>query len=265
MATVEAVGEERNGGEIKEGVAWVGRRLKRVEYTTVDGQAVVEGCIVLGEVAEIEQLTQEVDRSFATDDATPDLETFGVGVHPQFLWPNKTVPFSFAAGFTGPERVMQAIEHWRQHTPLRFLERTQANRHLFRNWITFRNGGGCSSMVGCRGGEQFITLGAECSKGNVIHEIGHAVGLFHEQSREDRNRFVKIHMDRVAPQFRHNFSQHIVDANDFGPYDFGSIMHYPANAFGGGQVTIEAIGGATIGQRVGLSAGDKATIRLMYG
>jgi hypothetical protein len=119
--------------------------------------------------------------------------------------------------------------------------------------------------VGCRGGQQFITLGIECAVGNVIHEIGHAVGLFHEQSREDRDQFIEILFDSVIPEARHNFSQHIVDGTDFGPYDYASIMHYPRTAFSmdGGE-TILPKNGADIGQREALSEGDIATIRLLY-
>ena len=29
----------------------------------------------------------------------------------------------------------------------------------------------------------------------------------------------------------HNFDQHISDGDDVGTYDYGSIMHYPRDAF----------------------------------
>ena len=67
----------------------------------------------------------------------------------------------------------------------------------------------------------------------------------------------------IDPSMQFNFSQHISDGDDLGAYDFGSIMHYPANAFTiNGQNTIVAKqalpSGVVMGQRSGLSAGDLA-------
>ena len=66
-----------------------------------------------------------------------------------------------------------------------------------------------------------------CSMGSVIHEIGHAVGLWHEQSREDRDAFIDINWDNIIEEYKHNFEQHITDGDDIGTYDYCSIMHYP--------------------------------------
>jgi len=95
------------------------------------------------------------------------------------------------------------------------------------------------------------------------------VGLWHEQSREDRDTFVTVNWANIDPPQKHNFDQQITDGDDVGPYDYGSIMHYGPTAFSiNGQATItptQALpAGVVMGQRSGLSAGDRAAVRFMY-
>ena len=56
----------------------------------------------------------------------------------------------------------------------------------------------CSSNVGRQGGNQTVSLDDGCiTPTSVKHELMHAIGFYHEQSRRDRDKFVIIHRDNI--------------------------------------------------------------------
>jgi Astacin (Peptidase family M12A) len=245
--------------------------VKPVEYSAINGKAIFEGDILLGTVEQLEAIREQLEgpatreRSSISGTAVPADIAFGVGITGQrFRWPDGLIPFTVVAQLRTV--VQQAIQHWQQNTRIRFVERTAANAAQFPNWVAFEVQDGCFSSVGMQGnGMQVISLGAGCGFGQAVHEIAHAVGLWHEQSREDRDRNVRINWANIQPGREHNFNQHITDGDDIGAYDFGSIMHYGPTAFtSNGQPTIVTLGGQAIGQRNGLSPGDVAAVRVLY-
>jgi len=244
---------------------------KRVEYSVVDGLAIFEGDIVLGTVEEMEQLASDIqavaDAAAAELGGAPEGVVFGLGITGErYRWPHCCVPYTIDANLPNQSRVTDAIAHWEQRTRITFVQRTSSNAGQYPNYANFRPADGCWSYVGMRGDKQDIGLAGGCGTGSTIREIGHAVGLWHEQSREDRDSFVRILWQNITPGREHNFRQHITDGDDIGPYDYGSIMHYSSTAFSqNDQPTIESLqSGVTIGQRNGLSDGDVAAVRAMY-
>jgi hypothetical protein len=231
--------------------------IKAVQYALVEGECIVEGDISLGTEEEVAQQSDELAQLLRGQTPEAVLITGS-----QFRWPNCRVAYDIDPALPDQQRITDAIAHWEANTRYRFTLRTTANAAQLPDWITFRPSTGCSSPVGRRGGQQFINLAGGCPTGSVIHEIGHAIGLWHEQSREDRDAFITIHWDKIQAGTEHNFNQHISDGDDVGPYDYGSIMHYPRTAFStDGSETITPVDpNAQIGQRAGLSPGDIAAV-----
>ncbi|MCP3097558.1 M12 family metallopeptidase [Myxococcus sp. K15C18031901] len=223
--------------------------LHELTYSEVNGTAIFEGDIILGRVSDLPKYPGEV--------SAQGIAITGAG----FRWPSSLVPYTIDPNLQNQERVNEAIRHWQERTNVRFILRDAAVAALFPDFVTFErpnNNDVCRSPAGRQGGQQILELGDDCTTGNTIHEIGHTLGLWHEQSREDRNNFVTILFANVEEGREHNFNQHILDGDDLGTYDYNSMMHYGTHAFSAnGQPTIQVLTpGVTIGQRTGLSSGD---------
>nr|XP_002120892.2 zinc metalloproteinase nas-14-like [Ciona intestinalis] len=116
------------------------------------------------------------------------------------------------------------------------------------HYVDITLGQGCSSMVGYKKNikQQTMSLQYGCHySGIIVHEFLHTLGFYHEQSRPDRDDFVKIHLDRVKYGNAHNFQKSrayfVKDLKS--PYDLQSIMHYSTREFSkNGQPTITHAG-----------------------
>ncbi|MCB2409751.1 M12 family metallopeptidase [Hymenobacter lucidus] len=218
-----------------------------IVYQKINGENVLEGDIIL--------------TASQVNPTGPQTESAGRNTG---KWPSAVVYYTIDAALPSQTRVTSAITHWQTYTPVRFVKRTTQS-----NYVTFRVGSGCSSNIGMIGGRQYINLASGCTTGNTIHEIGHALGLFHEQTRNDRDTYVNILTQNIQSGYENNFVKYSTSGysgTDFGALDFGSIMMYGSFSFSSnGQPTITKKDGSTFDiQRNGLSTGDRAGIDIMY-
>jgi Astacin (Peptidase family M12A) len=180
------------------------------------------------------------------------------------IWPNHIVFFTINPAMPDQFRVTNAIAHWQANTNVIFRVRTTET-----NYIEFISDDGCYSDVGLTGGRQIISLGNGCTTGNAIHEIGHAIGFYHEQTRSDRDNTIVINFDNIESGKENNFKKYTdlgLGGLQLQGFDFGSIMLYGSYFFTSNQLpTIVRRDGTTFDvQRNALSQGDIDTYNYLY-
>jgi hypothetical protein len=168
---------------------------------------------------------------------------------PKRYWSGGVVPVVIDPSISHPEEIQKAMRAW-EASGIRFPVRTTE-----RDYVVFtlspnaqkasvdtrdevepdvdqdeQEMGGAVSAVGRIGGRQQIVASSDdVPWWRWAHEIGHCLGLYHEQIRTDRDRWVTIHWDNIPPAARHNFKIKPRKTVDIGPFDIESIMLYKWN------------------------------------
>jgi len=188
-------------------------------------------------------------------------------------WANSTIPYEFGTGLLPFQinRILSAIEDVNNQTNLCVVERTNESSYIIFQDTENR----CYvSDIGDTGQSgQIVNIGDDCSKGTVIHEILHKAGVYHEQTRPDRDQYIVVNWANLDDGWAYQFQMQGPETSS-GSYDFGSIMHYPEYH---DDVTINdnepafyvinpnsIPSGVTIGQRDDMSSGDIFAVNSLY-
>jgi len=219
-----------------------------VEFVVRDGLAIAFGDIILG---------------------TPDEETLKQGYadmpKPQY-WDKPEIPYAINDDVPNPDEVKRAIRHIEDKTGVRFVPYdTQADALVFQGGAEH-----CESPLGRLGGLQPIRLSKGCGWSEITHEILHALGFIHEQSRADRDPFVEVVWSNIEEKYWLQFQKLTEDF--LGPakdrvFDYRSVMMYERDLFAkqAGVATLKTLTPQAIEpSRSGLSEEDIVRIKRMF-
>ncbi|XP_061166796.1 uncharacterized protein LOC133175702 [Saccostrea echinata] len=154
------------------------------------------------------------------------------------LWPKGVVPYELDSNLTPDalEVINAGIKMMNNLTCVRFarLGTATASNVPHGNWVRFFSGSGCWSYVGMIGwGRQDISLrDPGCiSVATTIHEMCHALGMWHEQNRRDRDRYIQLYGDNIQNGGLSNINFAAITTRLLYPYDISSVLQYSLNSF----------------------------------
>lgn len=154
------------------------------------------------------------------------------------FWPGGVVPYEFDTNVTETNQrlMLGAMAEWEAVANISFVPWTRG----YSNYIHIQDAAMNSSVVGMKmgTGDQVMNIYNWNLKFIMVHELGHALGFWHEQSRLDRDEYITINWGRIISicgadgdeNCGYNFDKHL-DASVYGPYDFDSVVHYSAFSF----------------------------------
>ncbi|HEY5909140.1 MAG TPA: M12 family metallopeptidase [Verrucomicrobiae bacterium] len=144
------------------------------------------------------------------------------------LWGNGVVPYEFDSNVTAENQThaIDAMALWEAEANINFRPRGL----LDTSFVHFQNSTQNNSPVGPQPFGNTINIFNWHQPYTIAHELGHTLGFWHEQSRPDRDSYIRIETANILSGEEHNFEKQN-DASFYGPYDFDSVMHYGACDF----------------------------------
>ncbi|XP_056881383.1 hatching enzyme 1.2-like [Takifugu flavidus] len=140
------------------------------------------------------------------------------------------IPYYIANHYSSRERdiIVRGLESFSGFSCIRFRPYQNGDHE----WLSIESGDGCWSYVGRQGGGQTVSLSRQgcLYHSTVQHELLHALGFNHEQTRSDRDSHIQVVWDNIIQDMKYNFNK-IATLNQGTSYDYGSVMQYHRYAF----------------------------------
>ena len=184
-------------------------------------------------------------------------------------WPGGVVYYSFDPSVTnrlqGP--YLDAIREWELAGNVRFVPRTNEGHYIILN---FNPGVPGSSLT--QGNVPILTVNT-LARWELCHQLGHSLGLAHENYRADRDTYITIMTNNLQRGAILGLAVILPGGVTNGAYDFESVMHptgYDGSIAPGVLNSIQANAPyeryqPRMGGRTALSVGDRAAIAALYG
>ncbi|CAL8359681.1 unnamed protein product [Gadus morhua 'NCC'] len=176
------------------------------------------------------------------------------------------IPYYINNQYSSREKaiITRGLESFSSFSCIRF----RPSRSSDRDWISIESKGGCFSSIGRRGGGQVVSLARQgcLYHGTVQHELLHALGFNHEQTRSDRDQYIRVVLQNVQSGMEHNFRKKNT-LNQGTSYDYNSVMQYHRYAFSkNNQPTMVPIPDANVsfGKATQMSRNDIARLNTLY-
>ncbi|XP_026122137.1 low choriolytic enzyme-like [Carassius auratus] len=175
------------------------------------------------------------------------------------------VPYVIANHYSSRELeiIKRGLDSFSQSTCIRFFPRNNE-----RDYISIESRSGCYSYVGRQGNSQTVSLARNgcLYHSTVQHELLHALGFNHEQTRNDRDNHIQVIWENIRDDMKYNFNK-INTLNQGTPYDYSSVMQYERYAFSkNGRPTMVPIpnNNAALGTSTQMSQNDIIRINRLY-
>src|SRR5712692_681996 len=239
-------------------------------YVVKNGKAIFQGDIILEKVSPIDSQRQQP--SSGVDSSSVDSASVA---YTKYLWPKVgnqyQIPYIITSGSGDLSNLNTAITQFNNtFSNIKFVARTTETDYVNFDFNPSDNSAQCEATVGRAGGEQLVggSGGSSnpCTVGTILHEMGHTVGLWHEQSRPDRNTYISVNYANLIKGSISNFNQIFDNLQESTLFDYGSIMEYPAFPFSrNGGPAIESIpAGIPLSNLTASTAADIDGIERLY-